>query len=290
MEEKKKSKLGLGILIGLLIAIIIGLTGFIVYDKVLNKTDEKEQSENNDKVENEITDNDINQDNSSNESDDEIVTELDLSSTLVSSLSQVFYGKFLTSGASIYDNYFYRKEKTIIANLPDKLKMVMTFYTLNNPSSVSDSKVEETYKQIFGSKAVVPNTVSLDCDFPYEHVNGFYQVPNHGLGCGGASASFTFTKLIGAKKIQNNNEEKIVISEAVAFMTDDGTTTGQNKLYNDVNFTEFVEVYKYDFINTVDQGPKNPLDDDYTKYAQYDYTFVKDEADIYVFTSVERVK
>ena len=46
MEEKKKSKLGLGILIGLLIAVIIGLTGFIVYDKVLLSDDGNQQIEN----------------------------------------------------------------------------------------------------------------------------------------------------------------------------------------------------------------------------------------------------
>lgn len=36
MEEKKESKLGLGILIGLLIAAVVGLGTFIVYDKVIS--------------------------------------------------------------------------------------------------------------------------------------------------------------------------------------------------------------------------------------------------------------
>ena len=47
MEIKQKSKLGLGILIGVLIAVIILLTGYIVYDKVIakdkNNTEEKNQ-------------------------------------------------------------------------------------------------------------------------------------------------------------------------------------------------------------------------------------------------------
>lgn len=45
MEENKNNKLGLGILIGLLLAIIIGLVGFIVYDKVISKDNNNEQVE-----------------------------------------------------------------------------------------------------------------------------------------------------------------------------------------------------------------------------------------------------
>lgn len=46
MEENKKSKLGLGILIGVLVALIIGLSAFIIYDKVLSK-DDKENNKTN---------------------------------------------------------------------------------------------------------------------------------------------------------------------------------------------------------------------------------------------------
>lgn len=52
MEENKKSKLGLGILIGLLIAVVLGLTGFIIYDKVLTKDDNNQIENNNYKEEN----------------------------------------------------------------------------------------------------------------------------------------------------------------------------------------------------------------------------------------------
>lgn len=37
MESKKENKLGLGILIGVLVTLVIVLTGFIIYDKVLSK-------------------------------------------------------------------------------------------------------------------------------------------------------------------------------------------------------------------------------------------------------------
>lgn len=45
MEEKKKSKLGLGILIGILMILVIGLVSFIVYDKMLSK--ERDNNSNN---------------------------------------------------------------------------------------------------------------------------------------------------------------------------------------------------------------------------------------------------
>jgi len=51
MEEKQKSKFGLGILVGVLITLVIGLSAFIIYDKVLNKTD------NNTEIKEEIRDN-----------------------------------------------------------------------------------------------------------------------------------------------------------------------------------------------------------------------------------------
>lgn len=52
MEENKKSKLGLGILIGLLIALVIGLTGFIIYDKVLVDDEDNKQVVNSDTTNN----------------------------------------------------------------------------------------------------------------------------------------------------------------------------------------------------------------------------------------------
>lgn len=51
MEENKKNKMGIGILIGVLITLVIGLTGFIVYDKLLSKSDNNIQQENNNEVE-----------------------------------------------------------------------------------------------------------------------------------------------------------------------------------------------------------------------------------------------
>ena len=49
MEEKKESKLGLGIVIGLLIAAVVGLGTFIIYDKVISN-DKKDNNKTNDKI------------------------------------------------------------------------------------------------------------------------------------------------------------------------------------------------------------------------------------------------
>ena len=258
MEENKKSKLGLGILIGVLVSLIIGLAGFIVYDKVL--------SEDNNKVENENASN-------NNNTGSENVTELSLSNTLVNSLSNIFYGKYLHSEATIYDNYFYKQSKTVVSNVPDELKMIMTFKYLNNPEKVSVAEYEKAYRQIFGSSSTpVKLNKTDDCDTNYELVNGYYQHPELS-SCGGMGNGITYSKLIKAIQIKDTTTDKIVISEAVAFVNPSGS-------YKDVNYTQLIDA-------NVD---KNPLDKDYTKYAQYDYTFVKDANGIYVFTSVEKIK
>ncbi len=252
MEENKKSKLGLGILIGVLVALVIGLAGFIAYDMVL--------SDDNHKVE-------------ENDTSKEETVELNLSSSIVTSLSKVFHGKYLHSEVSIYENYFYKQSKTVVSNVPDELKMIMTFKYLNKPEKVSVTEYEKAYRQIFGSSSTpVKLNKTDDCDADYELVNGYYQHPEFG-GCGGMGNEITYSKLIKAIQIKDTTTDKIVISEAVAFVNPSGS-------YKDVNYTQLIDA----------NGEKNPLDKDYTKYAQYDYTFVKDANGIYVFTSVEKIK
>lgn len=53
--ENKKNKFGLGIFIGILVTIVIGLSGFIIYDKVLSnnnevKNEDKDKNETNNKI------------------------------------------------------------------------------------------------------------------------------------------------------------------------------------------------------------------------------------------------
>jgi len=51
VEKSEKSKLGLGILIGVLVTLVIGLSGFIIYDKVLSNNDINQQEYDNEIVE-----------------------------------------------------------------------------------------------------------------------------------------------------------------------------------------------------------------------------------------------
>ena len=53
MEEKKPNKLGLGIVIGVLIALVIGLSGFIIYDNVLENDNKQSEVNNNEQTDNE---------------------------------------------------------------------------------------------------------------------------------------------------------------------------------------------------------------------------------------------
>jgi len=55
---------------------------------------------------------------------------LGISSTLVMGLSNIFYWKFLSTGVSEYENYFYKQSRTVISSIPDKLKIVLVFMYL----------------------------------------------------------------------------------------------------------------------------------------------------------------
>jgi len=203
-------------------------------------------------------------------------TELNLSSSIVYNLSSVFYQKYLT-GAT-YEDYFYKQDKTEIKNIPNEMKILMAFDKVSKSSTVSENEYKEAYRQIFGSKANPPIVDSVsNCKFNYEYKNGYYQ-EREVNGCGGAHCGGSFSKLIGAKNVKTEDVDKIIITEAVAFSDcPEGEVT---KFYKDYAREEFVE---YSQFNT------SPLDASYDKYAKYEYTFIKDSKDIYVFTSVERV-
>ena len=128
MEENKKSKLGLGILIGVLVTLVIVITGYIIYEKnFINEELKPTETENN----------------------KEIITDLSLESTVVNDLKNIFFEKYNTGSMSEYSDYFYARNKTDISNLPNKFKLYMVISKLEGPNAYNLNKNKPYRKHAF---------------------------------------------------------------------------------------------------------------------------------------------
>lgn len=218
-----------------------------------------------------------NNENQSEQDNGENIKELSLDSDIVKGLINIFYGehgnKFGTTEVSEYDDYFYKQDKTIIANIPEEMKMVMTFYSLGNPESVNYSGFEKEYKKIFGNNANIPDIKVLElCEMHYRYEDGNYV--QHETSCGGAGCGGSEQELAYAKQITSTNENKIEIYEYFSYYDCD-----EEQLYAD-----------YARTNPIDIPEGASLEEHLDKLGMYKYTFVEDNDGNYVFTSVEKVK
>lgn len=263
MEENKKSKLGLGILIGVLVALVIGLAGFIVYDKVLS---------------NDNNNNDDKQDIIENQG--ETITDLSLDSTIVQSLSSIFYQKYNAGNMDGYDEYFYKNNKTNINSIPNKLKLYMVIAKMGGPNAyLLNENFDSEYNFIFGkNNNYTLEEVQYGCNIYYACNDGKDFCLRNLDGCGGAVCGGSQTKLAYAKQITSSKETRIEIYEHFYYVDCD-----ENGYYSDYNKT-----------NLITKGAYVSPEDIFEKYSNqlgmYKYTFVKNSSDTYVFTSVERVK
>lgn len=271
--EKKGN--GLLVLIIILLVVLIGACSVLIYQNFKNESDRKQDVETIDKTEDDLLD------DNNNEKDDITVTDLSLDSTIVRELSSVFYGKYLSDVSDGYEDYFYKNDRTDVASLSYEFKIWMALKKLNLPGPITEEQLKQEFFSIFGKKI---NYLHLDeigtCPLYKYDDNGTYDSASE---CGGTVCGGSISKLIKAQEIVEKGVKRIEIIEAVAFDSCKYSDPLGNisKFYKDYKYTEFVEEYDV---------RKNPLDDHPDKYAQYKYTFVKDSDDIYVFTSVERVK
>lgn len=274
------------IVIAVLLAVLVLFLGYYLffYDK-----DGKTNNESNSQMTENNSNGSNDQNNNSSTGTATVTKDLSLDNELVVKLSKVFSGKFLTYDG-VYDNYFYRNNKTLLSSVENAFKLEIAFRMLNvnDFASFSSDTLKTSYESIFGLGTYVPGDLSECPGYKYNASTNQYVAST--TGCGGTHCGDSYSKLVKAKSIKDGTSEKIIITEAVAFsecplsVVINGVS-GQNgnttKFYKDINKTEFVEIYDY---------TKNPLDVDTSKYAHYDYTFVKDSNGTYVFTSVERVK
>ena len=291
-SNKQESKMGTGIIIGLLLAAVIGLGAYFVSKEFLNK-DNNGSSEGGSSVTTPTA-------TPSNNKETE--KELSIDSDLVKKLSRVV-GAYKNDEVGNYGNYFYKKDKTILSNESVKFKLSLALSKADNSifkqdktnfnpqagnygvAYISENDVKAAYKDMFGVNNDYTRTnfessnYESGCgEFSWSEENNRYEKPRVD-GCGGASCWAVQSKISSAKQITTANEDKIEIYEKI--LISDGCEG--SKYYSDYNKTNLLGTESISDTETL-----------FKKYGDkadtYKYTFVKDNSGIYVFTSVEKVK
>lgn len=282
MEERKFNSIPI---IVILILLIICLSGYIVYDKFIFINDE--QIENNNNLNNDFD----------NGNDEEIVTDLSLSSSLVKDLSSKVIGIY--HDVSAYPYYFFKRDKVILSDEPMSFKLSLAAEFVQESlkyvdrdcskdiggiSYLDEEILKNAYYEIFGSDVVYERSsfqlvrVCGFSEYNWSNTNNRYEAKGK-CGCGGDSIGGSRTKLAYAKQVKNNEETRIELYEYFVY-ADYDFENSTFKYYSDYNQTNFI-------------GLDLP-DDFFDKYSEqaglYKYTFIQDNSGIYVFTSVEKVR
>lgn len=261
----KNNKIWLGILIGVLVSIIVGLTCFIVYDKLLNDNSADKQVE---------TDNRDNLDNSSQEEATNEFTNIDVNSQIVSSAMSLLLNKNnsnLSSSCFIqYEIYYNYAENIFTGKIDmtnfdndDKLQLIYENISSNNKPNNFESDKEyyidaDTFdasaKKVFGNGYIIPEEGYSGCGIKisYDRSQQKYKIME---ALGGDLSIVTATNnYISAKK--NNNT--LVVVEKVKFLFPDDIVTEEVK-------------------------------QNYSKDLILEYTFKKDSNDNFYFYSIESI-
>ncbi len=175
--EEKKSSTGIVVLITVLIMLVLGLSGFIIYDKVLNKTKEPI----------------VEEDNTKEENNESVAKEISVNSDLVTNLvypRNAYDPMYETTW--IYKNEtFDTLGRTIrMQDAASRIEADQDDKT-NTEWYYKESSVEESYKKIYGPDANYVNG-SLEkaeylCGFIADY-NSSKKMYIAGYGCGGETS------------------------------------------------------------------------------------------------------
>lgn len=246
----------------------------------------------------------IEQKNNSNDKEEdnkEKVVDLSLDSTVVRSLSDRVIGIYTNNQISNYIDYFYKRDKIILANEPLNMRLAISSHHLATNyckyapnlenTYLDESLVKDAYESLFGKNGKYqPTSFNGDCGIEYHYdkkdLKYKSKVP---AGCGGTSCGGSFSKLGYAKQIITDKTDTIELYEYYYRLNGDdvcikGEGKGVAKIYSDYNSKNLILLTK-DIIKE-EQIFANYRD----KLGLYKYTFVKDNSGTYVFTSVEKIK
>jgi hypothetical protein len=281
---ENKSKLGLGILIGLLIALVIGLGGFIIYDKVLSDNNESTiEKENNNDVSDTLENTENNEEKELADSDkkqklEELVLLLHYKSNDLSGKSIGIYKNLsLTSNDKMLVTFrsLNNKNKFTKITIPkDKMSSNMDIRYFEHSEMITKAEVDNEYYALFNERITTHRDIE-DCPiYYYDSVNSVYYIYSAcgGIGVGGPMEYIN-------KYTYSNDEAYVYLS--VGYIHYDNNTE-KRTLYTDLQMTkEYQGNYTDDF--KINQS-------NYQNFSEYKYVFGKNDNGNYYFKSIEKTK
>lgn len=267
--ERNKTRIGLGIMIGVLITLIVVLVGFIICDKLISGNNNK--NSNIIKEENGTDNSNVTNNNSNNYS------EIGIDSQLVKNLWDISGSEWtlLNGDDDAVIETFYKNNVTIINNLSDEMKARLLEYQLRKISAESNNAcygeygcdfeywganlVANTYNLIFGNDNYLKNKI-IGCSH-YQSDYSLYHSKNCGDSVGLVGATSTLIKA-------TQSSDEVVLYQFVRFSSQNANGT--------------VSYYKdYDKVNTVTEIKDEP--------ANYKRIFKKNDRGNYYFYSIEKI-
>ncbi len=289
MENKQKSKLGLGILIGVLIAVIILLTGYIVYDKVIAKDKNNTEEKNQDNITPTNTPAEISKTEPVNLNDEKI-------SALISYIMNVYdnetemYGTYkVETGRNKVGLFYHKNDKQIIDNIDSNVKLEMLSSKIYNEymkslassgvyeKTFTKTEIDKLYHELFGSHASSIKYTSNTCPTLKEE-NDKVQVMS---SCGNViGPGFHYSILTQFYKAEKTNDE-LYLYQLVGYPKYDDE--------NDTNIPHNIDdsfiIYKDYDLTTKTSGTNTNLGTANENGGyNYDLTKIKSELDSYKYT------
>lgn len=272
--ENQKKQTGKNVLIVILVLAVLGLGGFIIYDKFIAKETKKAKE-----PVKSVTKEDTSLE--SKENLDEVA------SILIGKLDKYFV------------DYYDSKESIDFNALPDNDKMLGAYsYNVraSNSLDLNRSVVDDYYNNLFG--ITLTNYPDLNCWagdgvlFKYNNATGEYESLPH-PGHGGLAAKHS--DIMKYNSIEKSGENYIItVTKAYAPYQGIGLESPENAFYADSNYTvkldalsQFTKVDSYGNWAAADlNGAKTYYEQNYEQFKnikpQYKYTFNKNNNDYYL--------
>lgn len=245
------------IIIAMLFIIIIGLGGYLVYDKVIKK------------------------DTKSNQSTTQYITEektyLDtIDQRVVEMMAKIENALDYQCGT---DSVYLTQKKVKVENLSNEFvyKTAMETLTQENKNTISAEKLEQAIKNTFGKNYKFEHKTYNSCpSYTYDSVNKIYQLAQEGCGgtCGPNNIK-EITKVIKTKKT-------IEVYEKVIFTNAQTIEGNQVPYYKENNLKELLGYLTTDDIGYNEENEKKLL----AQGSLYKFTFKLEDGN-YVFLSSE---
>lgn len=280
-EEKKKNK-GLVVVIVLLILALVGMGGYIAYDKGYLSFGKKETKEEK-----------SNKETTTKETKSK-TEELDVESSEVQDL----YYNANNHGVLGIDETMYKATELKVSDMDDYYKMQLAYnlfkkdikeknegtYTIE---TVSEDSVKTAFEKIFGKdtyKQVESFKLHSCATYKYNSANKVYEAITG--GCGGTTAFSVVATPIKATKY----EDRIEITSGVVFI--DAETKA---LYKDYGKTSKIKDLTDDELtntlgNTYETRFTSYIEENTDKVGQYTYTFKLADDGSYYYTGVKNTK